>query len=125
MKRYLALLALTLAPAAAQAMPAGDFVARWAVVARQDEATVRASSEWRTLAQAFADAGKAYRAEIDAARAAGRTPRSCPPPRISLTAAELADAIRALPAPAQRQELGVVLGTIMDRRYPCAPPPAA
>lgn len=57
-----------------------------------------------------------YRDEIKAARAAGRTPHSCPPPKSSMQSDVLINHFRALPG-----NTGLKAGfySLMKKRYPC------
>ena len=70
------------------------------------------------------EAERAFRTvgnEIDAARAAGRTPSACPPERISLNVRQLLGHLNAIPQ-ARRQRMSVTDGIRdwMTVRYPCS-----
>lgn len=70
------------------------------------------------------EAERAFRtvgAEIETARAAGRTPPACPPARINLNVTQLLAHLNAIPQ-ARRQRMTVTDGIRdwMAARYPCA-----
>jgi len=69
------------------------------------------------------EAERAFRTvgnEIEAARAAGRTPPACPPERINLSVRQLLGHLNAIPQ-ARRQRMSVTDGIRdwMATRYPC------
>ena len=69
------------------------------------------------------EAERAFRTvgnEIEAARAAGRTPAACPPERINLNVRQLLGHLNAIPQ-ARRQRMSVTDGIRdwMSARYPC------
>jgi hypothetical protein len=124
--RHLLFLALLASPQAVSAMPASDFVARWTALAKLGRAALT-TPDFAAVTKEVGSAAAAYRAEINEAQMRGRVPRACPPARVSTSLDDLVTEIRKLPETAQRQELGVVFGSIMDQRYPCstkAPPQA-
>ncbi|WP_375397101.1 hypothetical protein [uncultured Sphingomonas sp.] len=63
----------------------------------------------------------AYRADVDAAVAAGKPPRACLPPRgqAQLKSGDLIVAYRALPAPQRAQPERRAFYAYMDQHYPC------
>ena len=70
------------------------------------------------------EAERAFRTvgnEIEAARAAGRTPPACPPERINLNVTQLLAHLNAIPQ-ARRQRMSVTDGirNWMAARYPCS-----
>jgi hypothetical protein len=70
------------------------------------------------------EAERAFRAvgnEIDAARAAGRTPPACPPERINLNIPQFLAHLNGIPQ-ARRQRMSVTDGVRawMASRYPCS-----
>ncbi|NJC42630.1 hypothetical protein GGQ87_002925 [Brevundimonas alba] len=70
------------------------------------------------------EAERAFRtvgAEIETARAAGRTPPACPPERINLNVRQMLDYLNGIPQ-ARRQRMTVTDGirSWMASRYPCS-----
>jgi hypothetical protein len=61
-----------------------------------------------------------YRAQLQAERAAGRKPHSCPGPKSKMDSEELMGHFRAIPA-AQRAKTSVKTGfySLMKKKYPC------
>ena len=78
------------------------------------------SSDMGLLKGEVRGAGATLRAEVDAARRAGRTPPFCAPERIRMNSDELLTFFRSIP-PAQRQRLEVrdAMRFYMARRFPC------
>lgn len=119
MKTLLAALAASALANAAQAMPAAEFADRWSALAANDRETIAASPELPVLIGAFAEAGRAYRAEIVAARSLGQTPRACPPDQITFSTDDFVAAFRQLPSEERIGDVEAVMGRILDARYPC------
>lgn len=63
----------------------------------------------------------AYRADVDAAVAAGKPPRACPPPKgqEQLKSDDLIAACRALPAPRRAQPERRAFYAYVDQHDPC------
>lgn len=78
------------------------------------------SSDIGLLKGEVTSAGTALRAEVAAARQAGRQPAFCAPERVRMNSNELLAYFRSIPA-AQRQRLEVrdAMRFYMVRRYPC------
>lgn len=78
------------------------------------------SSDIGLLKGEVTSAGTALRAEVAAARAAGRQPPFCAPERVRMSSNELLAFFRSIP-PAQRQRLEVrdAMRFYMVRRFPC------
>lgn len=74
----------------------------------------------RRLAGEAGESFKVIGAEIEAARAAGRTPAACPPDKIRLNARQLLTFLNAIPQP-RRARMSVTDGfrAWMADRYPC------
>jgi hypothetical protein len=117
MKRLIAIL-LLLAPDAASAMSAVEFMARWNVVSKQGKAGAQ-SPDLPILFREIGAAAKQYRAQIKSAQAENRVPRACPPKRISVTTDDLILEFAKLPPASQAGELSNAFAEVMDRRYPC------
>lgn len=111
---------LAMLPVPAQAMTAAEWMQRWDVLRRQGPAAMK-SPELRVLQTAIGEAAGAYRAEVKAAQAAGRVPRSCPPARVSVSSEDVTAELRKLPPALLASELRIAFAAVMDRRYPCPP----
>lgn len=79
------------------------------------------SSDIKLLQDEMKGVTTAYRADIKGARAAGRTPHSCPPEgRQRLSSDELLANFRTIPpAQAQRTSVKAAFYGMMKKRYPC------
>ncbi|MEI9853036.1 MAG: hypothetical protein WDN24_21780 [Sphingomonas sp.] len=66
---------------------------------------------------------RAYRADLEAARAAGREPHSCPPPkgtpRARIKPDALLDALEKIPAAQRNVSMKAAFYAFMKRRFPC------
>ncbi|WP_174297284.1 hypothetical protein [Sphingomonas bacterium] len=121
---------LLLSSASASAMPTSMFIARWQAASHvtQQEAQkattsgIANSAEMQALIAEFSTAGSAYRQQILDARAAGRTPRACPPKDVNITVNDVIAEIARLPTSWQSRELSDSFGAAMDRRFPCPGP---
>lgn len=116
-------LALVIAPSAAAdgGTTVAQFLARVAALKAQGIAAMM-SPEVGRLRREMKVVTDAYRADVQAARAAGRGFSSCPPPRgrASMTSDELIAEFERFPA-AERSRMSVKDGfyRVMARRYPC------
>ena len=65
--------------------------------------------------------GKAYRADLQAARAAGRRPHSCPPPKgpVRMTAAQMLAELERIPPARRGMSMKAAFYGYMQRRFPC------
>lgn len=117
----LGLLAST-APALALApMTVAQFLTRAAPLERLGPAAVL-HPDFAPLRDEVRLAGRAYRADIDAQRRAGRPLHSCPPAEARLDPQlVLAEFRRIPPAQAQRMTVKQGLYAVAKRRFPCAP----
>lgn len=65
--------------------------------------------------------GEAYRADIEAARKAGRKPHSCPPPKgqVKMNSQDLLGELEKIPAAQRNMSMKAAFYGIMKKRYPC------
>ena len=113
-----ALLVLIAGPA--QAMSVAEFLAKAHALKAKGPLAIL-SPDLPVLKKEMQDIGAGYRADILAARAAGRTPHSCPPPRdqVKMDSSQLLAELERIP-PAQRgMSMRTAFYAIMKRRYPC------
>lgn len=98
----------------------GQFLALWDT-GRQAGVMARMSPEARTAARALRDGARRYRARVEADKAAGRPPQSCPPPRGSaqLRSDDVIPKLEALPASDHAKPFETVLIPLLDSLYPC------
>lgn len=119
MKRLLSAAALVaaLAPSLALAMTTGEFVAKADKLKAQGMMAMM-SSDIGLLKNEMKAVGLAYRADVTAARAKGRTDLGCPPPKgqAKMEAAQLIAAFRAMP-PAT--PVKAAFYRHMAQRFPC------
>lgn len=111
-------LAATLLATAAEAMTVQQFLTAAARIPRNPTALLR--SDTRRLMDEFKGGFRTIRAEQAAARAAGRTPATCMPERVSMSPDEILGRFNAIPA-GRRGSLSVTdaLREWMAERYPC------
>lgn len=120
-----AIFALALLIPSAAATPTGEFVARWdaasraSAVADKSAIEVLATSELKALLDEFASVAGNYRQQILSARAAGKTPRACPPQSVDLTIDAVVADVRALPPEWQKRDFADSFAVVLDKRYPC------
>jgi len=115
-----AALALMLAPAAAQAMTVNEFLAKTSALQAKGFAAM-VSPDLPVLRDEIKTAATAYRAELDAAQAAHRKPRSCPPPKgqAKVDSDTLMAAFRAIPPAKRTMSVKAAFYGFMDKSYPC------
>lgn len=121
MKRFvLAAVALTLVATPASAMNVAEFLAK-AKALQARGMLAMFSSDYSLLKQEMLTIGAAYRTDIEAARAAGRKPHSCPPPKgqAKMTPKELLADLEKIPASQRGMSMKAAFYGIMARRYPC------
>jgi hypothetical protein len=110
------------APATAAAqMSAGEFLAKAEPLMKKNKAALLFSGEARRLVRLLGDSAQKNRAQLDAARAAGRPVTTCLPPKgkAQINAAELLAHLRAL-TPAQRaQSFDLAFAGYTAKKYPC------
>lgn len=123
MTRILLIASLALAMAASSAVAQSGMTLD-AFVTRANRIPLNATAMLRPDAHRLKGEGeRAFRAvgnEIEAARAAGRTPPACPPERINLNVRQMLDFLNGIPQ-ARRQRMTVTDGirSWMASRYPC------
>jgi hypothetical protein len=118
-KFLLAALAVVIPVGALHAMTVATFLEK-ADALQARGALALFSSDIGLLKGEVTSAGAALRAEVAAARSAGRPPPFCAPERVRMGSNELLAFFRAIP-PAQRQRLEVrdAMRFYMVRRFPC------
>lgn len=115
----IAALALVL-PGAAQAMTVAQFLAK-AKALQSQGALALLSPDAELLKREVATIRAAYTADLRAARAAGRTPHSCPPetgkPR--LTPKQMLTELEKIPKAKRGMSMKAAVYAYMKRTYPC------
>ncbi|HEX8300859.1 hypothetical protein [Sphingomonas sp.] len=123
--RYLVLAAtaLSLVSLPASAMTVAEFLAK--AKSLQARGMLAAfSPDLSLLKKEMAGISAAYRADIDAARAARRKPHSCPPPKgqARMNSTQLLAELEKIPPPRRGMSMKAAFYGIMLRRYPCPRP---
>lgn len=116
-------LTLVVLPATAQAMSVAEFLAKANALKAKGLMAI-GSPDIGLLKTEMETIGAAYRTDVEGARAAGRTPHSCPPPKGSAKAklggkAFLADLQAIPPAQARTTSMKDAFYAIMRKRFPC------
>ena len=116
-----AALALMLVPAAAQAMTVNEFLAKTAALQAKGFSAML-SPDLNLVRDEIKTAATAYRAELDAAQAAHRKPRSCPPPKgqAKVDSNTLMASFQAIPPAKRSMSVKAAFYGFMDKRYPCS-----
>jgi hypothetical protein len=120
MRLFAAAASLSLIAVSAQAMTVAEFLAKANALKAKGPLALM-SPDLGLLRKEMQDIGAVYRADIQAARAAGRPPHSCPPPRdqVRMDSSQLLAELEKIP-PAQRgMSVKTAFYAIMKRRYPC------
>jgi len=121
MKRlFLAAGGLMLVAVPAQAMSVAEFLAKVNAL-KAKGAMAMFSSDIGVLKQEIEGASTAYRGDLAAAAAAGKTPSSCPPPKgqAKMSSNDLIAAFEKIP-PAQRGiSVKAAFAAMMQQRFPC------
>ncbi len=108
-------------PSFAQAMSVAEFLAKADKLKAQGMMAMM-SSDVGLLQNEIKAVGQAWRIDVDAARAKGRTDLGCPPPKgqVKMDSDQLMAAFRAVPA-AQRATMSVkqAVYQYMRGRFPC------
>ena len=121
MRRWIVGAALIALPVAASAMTVAEFLAKAEAIKSRGVAAMFAP-EIPQLKAAIAEAGAAYRADVDAGRAAGRNSLGCPPPKgkANVTSGEIVADFSTIPV-AQRNTTSVKTAfyAMMRKRFPC------
>jgi len=115
-----AALALLAPPVAAQAMTVNEFLAKTSALQAKGFAAM-VSPDLTLLRDEIKAAATAYRAELDAAQAAHRKPRSCPPPKgqAKVDPDTLMAAFKAIPPAKRTMSVKAAFYGFMDKSYPC------
>lgn len=112
---------MSLVPVQAHAMTVATFLAK-ANGLKAKGILAMGSPDIGLLRNEMQRVAEAYRADVTRARAAGRTPHSCPPPKGQgkIGAKEVMAEFEAIP-PAQRNvSVKTAFYAMMKKRYPCS-----
>lgn len=114
------LAAVTIA-SSANAMSVAEFLAKARALQARGMLFSALSPDVSLLRSEMAAIGKAYRGDLAAARAAGRTPHSCPPPRgqIRMTADQMLAELERIPRAQRGMSMKAAFYGYMKRRFPC------
>ncbi|MBX3565509.1 MAG: hypothetical protein KF730_13145 [Sphingomonas sp.] len=121
MKRLvLAAAALCFVATSASAMTVAEFLAK-ANALKAKGMMAAFSSDIGLLKSEMAGIAAAYRADIESARAAGRKPHSCPPPKgqTRMTSTDLLAELENIPVARRGMSMKAAFYAIMLKRYPC------
>lgn len=123
MRRLALILAVVMvvAPVTAEAMTVAQFLAKTRAL-KSKGLLAMGSPDIALLRDEVKTVGDAYRADILAARKAGRTPHSCPPPKGApgaMTAKDFLAELEKTPRARQGMSMKAAFYGIMKRRYPC------
>ena len=112
--------AAMLLPVSAQAMSVAEFLAK-ANALKAKGFLALGSPDIKLLKGEMEGVAKAYRTDIVAARQAGRTPHSCPPPKgkANIGSKELLAEFEAIPAAQRGMSVKAAFYAMMKKRYPC------
>ncbi|MEO9130711.1 MAG: hypothetical protein ABI240_05835 [Sphingomonas sp.] len=116
-----ATLALMLVPVAAEAMTVNEFLAKTATLQAKGFAAMT-SPDLSLVRNEIKTAAAAYRAELDAAQAAHRKPRSCPPPKgqAKVDSKTLMASFQAILPAKRTMSVKAAFYALLDKRYPCS-----
>lgn len=120
MKKFLIAAALVVLPVtAAHAMTVAVFLQKAEALKKRGPLALL-SSDLGLLKTEVRTAAAALKAERETATRAGRSPAFCPPANVSLSAEDVLNHMRSIPA-AQRSRMEVrdAMRLYMARRYPC------
>ena len=110
-----ALLAMT-TPAAA--MPVRDFLPRAERLMAKGMAAMFSADRKPIMAE-MKRVGQAYKADITAAKSAGRTPRSCPPAKMQIDPKVFMTYLRAIPTAQRGMDMTEAFHRYMAAKHPC------
>jgi hypothetical protein len=112
--------ATLLLPASAQAMSVAEFLAKANALKARGFLAI-GSPDIKLLKSEMEGVANAYRADIRSARAAGRTPHSCPPPKgkAKIGSKELMAEFEAIPAAQRGMSVKSAFYAMMKKRFPC------
>ena len=113
-------LVLLILPAAAPAMTVAEFLSKAAALQTKGMSAMT-SPDLGLLRAEVQAAGESYRAEIEAAKAAGKPPRSCPPPKgqARVDSNILIASFQTSPPAKRSMSVKTAFYSFMDKRYPC------
>jgi len=116
-----AALALVVVPVTAGAMTVNEFLAKTAALQAKGFSAML-SPDLSLLRNEVKAAATAYRADLDAAQAAHRKPRSCPPPKgqAKVDSNTLMASFQAIPPARRTMSVKEAFYGFMDKRYPCS-----
>lgn len=116
------MIALSPAAASAQSMTVDQFLAR-ADALKARGVLALGSSEMKALRDHMVAIGGEYRRDLEAARAAGKPPHSCPPARgqARIGSRELLAEFERIPPARRSISTKAAFYEMMRRRYPCPP----
>ncbi|UZK65114.1 hypothetical protein [Sphingomonas sp. M1-B02] len=116
----LAATALSLVATSAQAMSVAEFLAKAHALKAKGMAAMF-SSDVGLLKREMKTIADAYRADLVSARAAGRKPHSCPPPKgqAKIGSGELLADLERIPPARRGISMKTAFYAFMQRRYPC------
>lgn len=121
MRKLVLACALLAVPVAASSMTVAEFLAR-ANALKAKGMMAMMSSDLPVIRGEMQAATTAYRTDVDAARAKGRTDLGCPPPKgqARMSSDTIMADLAAIPKPAQaRMTVKAALYDVMRKRYPC------
>jgi hypothetical protein len=122
MRRLTALVAVMalVVPGAAQAMTVAQFLAKAKALQAQGALAVL-SPDAELLKREVAAIRAAYTADLRAARAAGKTPHSCPPEtgKPKLTPRQMLAELERIPPAKRGMSMKAAVYAYMKRTYPC------
>lgn len=122
MRRVVALVAVTalLVPSAAQAMSVAQFLAKAKALQAQGALAIL-SPDAELLKREVAAIRAAYTTDLRAARAAGKTPHSCPPEtgKPKLTPKQMLAELEKIPPAKRGMSMKAAVYAYMKRTYPC------
>ena len=113
-------LAILMMPAMAQAMTVNEFLAKAAALQAKGTAAMM-SPDLGPVRDEIKTAATSYRADLDAAQAAGRQPRACPPPKgqARIDSTTLIASFKTIPPARRTMSVKTAFYSFMDKRYPC------
>ena len=117
---FAAAAALCIVAMPAQAMTVAEFLAKAKALQARGMFAI-GSPDIALLRGEMKAIADAYRGDIAAARAAGRTPHSCPPPKgqAKLNSKQLIAALEKIPEARRGMSMKTAFYAMMQRRYPC------
>lgn len=107
-------------PASAQAMSVAEFLAK-ANALKAKGFLALGSSDIKLLRTEVERASDAYRSDLATAKASGRAPHSCPPPKgqAKIGSNELLAEFEKIPTAQRGMSVKSAFYAMMKRRYPC------